>query len=76
MLTKNCPGRNGLPVEPEGDLGEDDGHEARHVGLDHEVANLALQVEVTHHDCVLTWAGQEGHESMKKGVSEDVCGRM
>ena len=53
-LTEDGAGGHGLPVEPERDLGQDDGHEAWHVGLDHKVADLPLQVEVTHHHRVLT----------------------
>lgn len=51
-LTKHRPRRDRLPVQPEGDLGQNDGHEARHVGLDDEVSDLSLQVEVSHHHCV------------------------
>lgn len=66
-LTKHSPGRDRLPVEPEGHLGQDDGHEARHVGLNHKVANLSLQEEVSHHYCVLTWGGKEGANQWSQG---------
>lgn len=51
-LTEHRPRRNRLPVEPEGDLGQDYSHEARHVGLDNKVSDLSLQVEMSHHHCV------------------------
>lgn len=54
-LTKDGPGRHRLSVEPEGDLGEDDGHDAGQVRLDHKVADFPLQVELSRHDCVFTW---------------------
>lgn len=52
-LTKNRSGRDGLPVKPEGDLGQDDRHYTRQVGLDHEVPDLPLEVEVCGHDDIL-----------------------
>lgn len=54
-LTEDGPGRDGLLVDPEGDLGQDDRHDAGDVGLDEEEAHLPLQVEVNRHDDVLTW---------------------
>lgn len=54
VLTKYSSGGYRLSVEPEGDLGEDDCHDAGQVSLDHKVANLPLQVEVGCHDGVLT----------------------
>lgn len=51
-LTKNRAGRDGLPVQPEGHLGQDDGHDAGQVGLDHKVPDLPLEVEVCGHDDV------------------------
>lgn len=58
-LTKHSPGGHRLPVEPEGDLGEDDGHDAGQVRLDHEVADLPLQMEMGRHDRVFACAGAE-----------------
>lgn len=51
-LTEHRAGRDGLPVEPEGHLGQDDGHDAGQVGLDHKVPDLPLEVEVSGHDDV------------------------
>jgi len=53
-LTKDGPGRYGLSVEPEGHLGQDDGHDAGQVRLDHKVADLPLQVEVGGHHHVFS----------------------
>ncbi len=53
-LTKNRPGWNRLSVEPEGHLGQDDGHDARQVRLNHKITDLPLQVEVGRHHSVLT----------------------
>lgn len=58
-LTEHSPGRNRLPVEPEGHLREDDSHDAGQVRLDHEVADLPLQVEMGRHDRVLACVGGE-----------------
>lgn len=54
-LTEDGAGWHGLLVDPEGDLGQDDRHDARNVGLDEEKTHLPLQVEVYRHDDVLTW---------------------
>lgn len=59
-LTKNRAGRDGLPVEPEGDLGQDDSHDAGQVGLDHKVPDLPLQVEVRGHDDVFACRDSQG----------------
>lgn len=48
-LTEHGAGGNGLSVQPEGDLRQYDGHDAREVRLNHKVANLPLQVEVRRH---------------------------
>lgn len=53
-LTEHSPGRDGLSVEPEGHLGEDDGHDAGEIRLDHKVTNFPLQVEVGRHHDVLS----------------------
>lgn len=53
-LTEDGPGRDGLLVDPEGDLGQDDCHDAGDVGLNEKEAHLPLQVEVNRHDDVLT----------------------
>jgi len=53
-LTEDGPGGDGLLVDPEGHLGQDDGHDAGDVGLDQEEAHLPLQVEVHCHDDVFT----------------------
>lgn len=59
-LTKHRAGRDGLPVEPEGDLGQDDSHDAGQVGLDHKVPNLPLEVEVRGHDDVFPCRDSQG----------------
>lgn len=69
VLTKYSSGGYRLSVEPEGDLGEDDCHDAGQVSLDHKVANLPLQVEVGRHDSVFTC-----RETMRrKYTDENVC---
>lgn len=57
-LTKDGPCRHRLAVEPKGDLWQDYSHEARHVRLDDKVADLPLQVKVSHHHRVLTCGKQ------------------
>lgn len=57
-LTEHSSGRHRLSIEPEGDLGQDDRHDAGQIRLDHKVADLPLQMEVSRHDRVFTW-GQE-----------------
>lgn len=59
VLTEDGPSRHRLSVEPEGHLGQDDGHEAGHVRLDHKVADLPLQKEARHHDGVLAWGRED-----------------
>ena len=59
-LTKDGSGGHRLAIEPEGHLGQDYGHEPRHVRLDDKVANLPRQVEVGHHHCVLTCRSMGG----------------
>ena len=54
VRTEHGPRRHRLLVDPEGHLGEDDGHDAGDVRLDHEVAHLPLEVEVNRHHHVLT----------------------
>lgn len=58
-LTEDGPSRHRFPVQPKGDLRQDHSHEARHVGLNDEVANLPLQVKVSHHHGVLTCGKQQ-----------------
>lgn len=48
-LTEHGAGGNGLSVQPEGDLRQYDGHDARKIRLNHKVANLPFQVEVRRH---------------------------
>lgn len=64
-LTKDGPGWDRFTVEPEWDLWQNDSHEARHVGLNHKVTNLPLQVEVGHHDSVLTCRGNNETEKVE-----------
>lgn len=59
-LTEDGSGRNGLFVDPEGNLSEDDGHDAGDVGLNQEETHLPLQMEVDSHDDVFTCRGQTG----------------
>lgn len=56
--TKNSACRDGLSVEPKRDLGQDDGHYARQVRLDHKVSNLPLQMEMGSHHCIFTYYGR------------------
>lgn len=58
--TEDGSGRNGLLVDPEGNLSEDDGHDAGDVGLNQEETHLPLQMEVDGHDDVLPCRGQTG----------------
>lgn len=58
--TEDGPGRNGLFVDPEWNLREDDGHDAGDVGLDQEEAHLPLQMEVNGHDDVFSCRQQTG----------------
>lgn len=53
-LTKHSPGWDRLSVQPKGHLRQDHGHYARKVGLDDEVPDLPLQMEMGRHDCVFT----------------------
>lgn len=57
-LTEDSPGRDGLSVEPERHLGEDDRHDAGQVRLDHKVADFPLQVEVGCHHNILSCGRQ------------------
>lgn len=68
-LTKDCSGWDGLLVDPEGDLGQDDRHDAGNVRLDEEKAHLPLQVEVNRHYDVLTWRQTTSHSSISKRES-------
>ena len=54
-LTKNRSCRNRLPIEPERDLRENDGHNAWEVCLDHKITDFSFQVEMGCHDNILSW---------------------
>ena len=54
QLTEDSSGRDGLSVQPERHLGEDDRHDAGQIRLDHKVTNFPLQVEVGCHHNVLS----------------------
>lgn len=63
-LTKDSPRWHRLPVEPKGNLRQDYSHEARHVGLNDKVADLPLQVKVSHHHSILTCRKQQNSVSI------------
>lgn len=69
-LTKYSSGWNRLSVQPEGHLGQDDGHDARQVRLNHKITDLPLQVEVGCHHSVLTWVGKKVQNKIKIGFVE------
>lgn len=58
--TEDSSGRNGLFVDPEGNLSQDDGHDAGDVGLNQEETHFPLQMEVNGHDDVFPCRGQTG----------------
>jgi len=51
--TECDPGGGGLVVNPEGDPGEHDDQDGRQVGLEHEVADVPLQLEAQRQALVL-----------------------
>jgi len=60
-------------------LGQNDSHEAGHVSLNHKVTNLPLQVEMGHHDCVLTCRGtmkQKKNEMRERMRIENSNGKI
>lgn len=62
LPTEDGSGRNGLFVDPEGNLSEDDGHDAGDVGLNQEETHLPLQMEVNGHDDVFPCRRQTGSQ--------------
>lgn len=54
-LTKDSSCRYRFSVEPKGDLGENNCHYAWQVSLNHKIANLSLQVEVSSHNNIFSW---------------------
>lgn len=58
-LTKDSPGWDGFSVEPKGHLGQNDSHDTGQVGLDDEIADLSLEVEMGCHDGVFTCQGAQ-----------------
>lgn len=59
-LTENSSRWNRLPIEPEGDLRENDRHDAWQVCLDHKITNFSFQVEIRCHDNILSWKRTAG----------------
>lgn len=56
VLTKHSPRWHRFSVQPERHLGKNDCHDAREVRLDDKVADLPLQMEMSRHHCVFTYA--------------------
>lgn len=52
--TKDSSGGNRLLINPERHLGKNDGHNARCIYLNHEVAHLPLQMEINCHYYIFT----------------------
>lgn len=61
-LTKHSASRNRFSVQPEGNLRQDDGHDAREVGLNHKIANFPFQMEICCHHYIFAWAGGGGQK--------------
>lgn len=57
-LTEDGPSWNWFLINPEGDLGQDYGHNTGNVSLDQEKAHFPLQMEVDGHDDVFTWESE------------------
>lgn len=53
-LTEHGASRDRFSVQPEGDLRQNDGHDAREVGLNHEIANFPFQMEIRCHHNIFT----------------------
>lgn len=58
-LTEDSACRHRLPVQPEGDLRENDGHYAGEIRLDHEIANFPFQMEIRCHHYIFSYIRNE-----------------
>lgn len=66
-LTKHSASRHRFSVQPEGNLRQDDGHDAREVGLNHKIANFPFQMEICCHHYIFAWAGGGETERDRQG---------
>lgn len=48
-LTEHSTSGNRFSVQPEGDLRQNDSHDAREVGLNHKIADFPFQMEICCH---------------------------
>lgn len=78
-LTEHGASRDRFPVQPEGDLRQNDGHDAREVGLNHEIANFPFQMEICCHHNIFACSGRRETERETLGVrarrAEDIQGK-
>lgn len=54
-LTEHRASGNRFSVQPEGDLRQNDSHDAREVGLNHKIANFPFQMEICCHHYIFAW---------------------
>lgn len=54
-LTEHSASGNRFSVQPEGDLRQNDSHDAREVGLNHKIANFPFQMEICCHHYIFAW---------------------
>lgn len=67
-LTEHGASRDRFSVQPEGDLRQNDGHDAREVGLNHEIANFPFQMEICCHHNIFACSGRRETERETLGV--------
>lgn len=70
-LTEHGASGNRFSVQPEGDLRQNDSHDAREVGLNHKIANLSFQMEICCHHYIFAWVRgrkqRETHRGQRDG---------
>lgn len=69
-LTEHGASRDRFSVQPEGDLRQNDSHDAREVGLNHEIANFPFQMEICCHHNIFACSGRRETERDAWGQSK------
>lgn len=75
-LTEHSASGNRFTVQPEGDLRQNDSHDAREVGLNHKVADFPFQMEICCHHYIFAWVrgGKKRERDTHTGVREARAG--
>lgn len=66
-LTEHSASGNWFSVQPEGDLRQNDSHDAREVGLNHKIANFPFQMEICCHHYIFAWVREGKQRATHRG---------